>query len=93
MTTTIVPRYDYCGRRYTDKRGCEFLDEDERPVPYGSEVHPVSTGPTCRDCSTPKGREHHATCLCTECADCHRQWHPGMTCAEDAKITMLSSVA
>ncbi len=90
---TTVARCDYCERPYTGRRGCDYLDGDEKPITYGEELHPLSSSPRCRDCGTPKGREHHATCLATECAACHRQWHPGATCEEDAKITMPRSVA
>ena len=85
--TAPVYACDYCERPYSDPRGCEYLDDDPRPMRYGSECHPLSTGPTCRDCAAPKGTEHHAYCLATECADCHRQFHPGMTCEEDAVLT------
>lgn len=79
-----LPFCPYCERPYSDKRGCEYLDDDERPVRYGDEVHPFSVGPTCRDCATPQGKEHHVGCACTECPSCHNQWHPGTSCAEDA---------
>jgi len=83
----MPPSCTYCERPYGDPRGCEYLDRDERPLTYGSELHPISAGPTCRDCGTPKGAAHHAYCLCTECPDCHRQFHPGITCQEDALLT------
>ena len=83
----------YCERPYSSPHGCDYLKGDEKPVTYGEELHPVSTGPTCRDCATPKGKEHHAYCLATECADCHRQFHPGMSCAEDAELTAGGAAA
>ena len=76
----------YCSRRFSDPRGCQYDPDDERPVVYGSELYPLSSGPTCRDCMAPKGKEHHAYCLCTECSSCHNQFHPGTTCEEDAKF-------
>ena len=80
------PTCTYCERPYSDERGCEYTDGDERPVLYGEEVHPISTCPTCRDCGSPRGKEHRAYCLCTECSTCHSQFHPGMTCEEGAQF-------
>lgn len=48
------PRCTYCGREYRDARGCDWLDGDPKPPTYGSECHPLSTGPTCYDCGTPE---------------------------------------
>jgi hypothetical protein len=81
------PTCTYCERPFSSPNGCDYLADDEKPLTYGSELHPLSEGATCRDCGTPKGREHHVECLCTECPTCHRQWHPGMSCREDAELT------
>lgn len=83
----MTPTCDYCTRSFTDPRGCEYLDADERPVVYGAELHPASESEVCRDCGAPKGTYHHVECLCTECPGCHRQWHPGLTCEADAELT------
>lgn len=83
----------YCLRPFSDPRGCDWQDGDPKPTTYGSECHPLTIGPTCRDCSAPKGRDHHAYCLQTECTACHRQFHPGLTCEEDAKLTMPPGAA
>jgi hypothetical protein len=77
----------YCGRLYSDPRGCDWIAGDPKPPAYGTECHPLSIGATCHDCGSPKGTEHHAYCLATECTDCHRQWHPGLSCSEDAELT------
>ncbi len=61
MTTTVL-RCDYCRRRFSDKRGCEYVDGDERPPVYGSECHPLSLGEKCYDCGCPRKTLHHATC-------------------------------
>lgn len=83
-----VPTCPYCERPYSSSEGCDYLDGDEKPMPYGSECHPLSFDETCRDCGTPRGREHHAYCLACECPDgCHRQFHAGLTCDEDAPLT------
>ena len=82
----MIPACTYCERPLSDPRGCEYEPGDERPVLYGEEVHPFSIGPTCRDCATPRDKEHHAYCLCTECARCHNQFHPGMSCEEEAQF-------
>jgi len=91
--TTAIHRCDYCGRRYTDKRGCEYVDEDERPPVYGSECHPLSLGEKCYDCGCPRKTLHHATCLAFECVRCHRQGHFGLSCAEDAELTTGGAAA
>ena len=78
------PTCPECKRAYADPRGC--LPFDGGPLAYGSELDPISSGPTCRDCGAPKGTEHHAGCACTECPSCHRQYHGGMTCEEDAQF-------
>ena len=82
-----VPTCTYCLRSFADPRGCDWQDGDPKPPTYGSECHPMATGPTCYDCGAPKGRDHHAYCLACECVECHRQFHPGMTCAEDAALS------
>lgn len=82
----------YCERPYADPRGCEWLEGDPKPPTYGSECHPLSTGPTCYDCGTPREREHHAYCLATECTACHRQGHIG-PCDEDAALTTAGAAA
>ena len=77
-----------CQRPYGDGRGCDWDYTAFQPVLYGAEVHPISIGPSCRDCGTPSGASHHAGCSCSECPSCHRQWHGvDMTCAEDAELT------
>ena len=82
------PTCQYCQRALSDPRGCDYFDRDPKPMTYGSECHPLSIGPTCNDCGAPKSTEHHAYCLATECpVSCHRQFHPGMTCDEDAELT------
>ena len=83
-----VPTCLYCERPYSDPRGCDWMDGDPKPPTYGTECHPLAVAPRCHDCGSPKGTEHHAYCFATECTDCHRQWHAGMTCEEDAKLTM-----
>lgn len=83
------PRCPYCRRRYADVRGCKpGLPGEIDPVLYGDEWYPFSDepGPTCRDCGAPKGLIHHADCSCSECPSCHRQYHGGMTCEEDAQF-------
>ena len=87
------PTCPYCNRPFSDPRGCDYLDGDERPMTYGTEQYPLSAEDTCRDCAASKGSEHHVECLCTECRACHRQWHPGMTCAEDAELTTGGAAA
>ncbi len=89
MTTNTCT---YCERPYADRRGCEWDEDDPQPPTYGTECHPLSIAPTCYDCSAPKGTEHHAYCLATECTACHRQWHPGLSCEVDAKL-VAGSVA
>ena len=81
------PTCAYCERPYSDPRGCAYIAGDPKPPTYGTECHPLAIAPTCHDCGAPKGREHHATCLQAECVACHRQFHPGMTCEEDAELT------
>ena len=69
-----VPTCEYCTRPYADPRGCEYLDDDTKPVKYGEELDPLSTTPTCRDCAAPLGTEHHVACTKAECPTCHGQW-------------------
>jgi len=42
MTATVL-RCDYCRRRFSDKRGCEYLDEDERGAPATASAPAVSS--------------------------------------------------
>ena len=84
---------DYCKRPFSDPRGCLYEPADERPATYGFEAHPLSSGPTCRDCGAPKGTEHHAECLAAECRSCQRQWHAGLSCEEDARLVMGGDAA
>lgn len=82
-----VPTCLYCERPFSDPRGCDWMPGDPKPPTYGTECHPLSFADTCSDCGSPKGTEHHAYCLDTECLECHRQWHAGITCHENAKLT------
>ena len=88
------PTCAYCGRGFADVRGCQYVAGDPRPMSYGSECHPLSLAPTCHDCRAPKGTEHHAYCLATECPQsCHRQFHPGLTCEEDRVLVTGGTAA
>ena len=82
----MTPTCTYCERPFADARGCEYLEGDPAPVTYGHEQHPLSTSDRCRDCGAPIGTMHHVACLCSECAACHRQFHPGLTCEEDRQL-------
>lgn len=82
-----TPTCPECRRPYGDPLGCDWDYTDFRPVLYGAERNPISSGPTCRDCGTPRGTMHHAGCACTECPSCHNQWHGVDTsCDEDARL-------
>lgn len=80
-----TPTCPYCERAYSDRRGCEYLDSDPRPLPYGDETdayaalrgltaRSMTQTPTCSDCAAPKGTLHHSTCLKAECSACHHQF-------------------
>ena len=75
-----------CRRPYGDPEGCDWSYTEFRPIVYGAEQNPLSSGPTCRDCATPKGATHHAGCSCTECPSCHNQWHGLETSCEDNRV-------
>ena len=47
-----------CRRPYGDPEGCDWSYTDFRPMVYAAEQNPLSSGPTCRDCATPKGATH-----------------------------------
>ena len=80
-----VPTCPYCARTFDDRRGCDFVDDDPRPLPYGSEtegyadlrgwtVADLTAADECADCGAPKGTDHHVECLRSECAACHHQF-------------------
>lgn len=79
------PTCPYCGRPLDDPRGCEYLDDDARPVTFGDESESfaglfgltpatLNAGPACSDCATPRGKAHHTECLRSECPKCHHQF-------------------
>jgi hypothetical protein len=76
------PTCDTCHRLLSDPRSCEY-DPERGPVRYGHEEHPLSVGPTCRDCGARKGTLHHLECIATECPECHGQYHGSTSCEED----------
>lgn len=76
----------YCEKPYTVD-SCAYLDDDERPVTFGAERGSPSSQDRCTDCGVKRGGDHHVSCTQAECALCDRQWHPGLTCEEDAKLT------
>lgn len=81
-----APTCVYCEQPYTVD-SCEYFPGDERPVRFGDETGSPSTHPRCTDCGVIRGGDHHCDCTQAECVQCARQWHPGMTCAEDAALT------
>lgn len=62
-------RCGYCGRRFTDRRGCDYLDDDPTPALFGDEGAPLP-GDTCPACRVERGRVHHAVCSLAECQLC-----------------------
>lgn len=80
------PTCFYCEQPYSDPRGCEYVDDDPRPVAYGSETEGfadlrgwssaalLSESDRCGDCGVERGELHHIACLAAECATCHHQF-------------------
>lgn len=80
-----APNCSYCERPLSDVRGCDYLDDDPRPLPFGDETEAyaglrgltartLNPGPACIDCGVPRGALHHVACLKAECAKCHHQF-------------------
>lgn len=65
---TPVGGCGYCGRRFGDRRGCEY-DEDPTPTPFGDEGYGIP-GDRCPACLVNRGALHHAVCSLAECAGC-----------------------
>lgn len=75
----------YCERPYSDARGCDYLDSDPTPLPFGEEtaafadlrgmtLETLNPGHACADCEVMRGKLHHADCLKSECRACHHQF-------------------
>jgi hypothetical protein len=89
-----VPTCPYCERAF-GPTGCEYLDDDPRPLPYGDETDAyadlrgltaaqLTAAPTCWDCGVARGKLHHPDCLKSECGRCHGQFGlcGGVDCEE-----------